>query len=238
MVEDAAQSQGARRHGVQRRRPGPRRGHQLLPRQEPRRVRRRRCRAHQFRGVGGADADDRGTTGRRGSTSMRCSASTAGSTPCRPSCCRRSCGGSPAGTRPGGRRPTATIELLAGCDAVSGPRTLDGNEHVWHLYAVRVPDRDRVLKELHAAGIGAGIHYPAPIHLTAAFADLDTGRRLPGRRAYGGRTAEPADLPGDNPRTAAARGLGADVGPVAADRGWPRPERPGSSVSPRCRAAR
>ena len=38
---------------------------------------------------------------------------------------------------------------------------------------VRVPDRDRVLKELHAAGIGAGIHYPAPIHLTEAFADLD-----------------------------------------------------------------
>ncbi len=64
-------------------------------------------------------------------------------------------------------------ELLSGCDAVVRPRTLDGNEHVWHLYTVRVPDRDRVLKELHAAGIGAGIHYPVPIHLTAAFAGLD-----------------------------------------------------------------
>jgi dTDP-4-amino-4,6-dideoxygalactose transaminase len=63
-------------------------------------------------------------------------------------------------------------ELLSGCDAVVRPRTLDGNEHVWHLYAVRVLDRDRVLKELHAAGIGAGIHYPVPIHLTAAFAGL------------------------------------------------------------------
>ncbi len=63
-------------------------------------------------------------------------------------------------------------ELLSGCDGVVQPRTLDGNEHVWHLYAVRVPDRDRVLKELHAAGIGAGIHYPVPIHLTAAFAGL------------------------------------------------------------------
>ncbi len=63
-------------------------------------------------------------------------------------------------------------ELLSGCDAVVRPRTLEGNEHVWHLYAVRVPDRDRVLKELHAAGIGAGIHYPEPIHLTAAFAGL------------------------------------------------------------------
>jgi dTDP-4-amino-4,6-dideoxygalactose transaminase len=63
--------------------------------------------------------------------------------------------------------------LLAGLDEVIRPQTLDGNEHVWHLYVVRVPDRDRVLKELHAAGIGAGIHYPAPIHLTEAFADLD-----------------------------------------------------------------
>lgn len=52
------------------------------------------------------------------------------------------------------------------------PRTLEGNEHVWHLYVVRVPERDRVLKELQAAGIQAGIHYPVPIHLTAAFAGL------------------------------------------------------------------
>jgi dTDP-4-amino-4,6-dideoxygalactose transaminase len=63
-------------------------------------------------------------------------------------------------------------ELLSGCEGVVRPRTLDGNEHVWHLYTVRVLDRDRVLKELHAAGIGAGIHYPVPIHLTAAFAGL------------------------------------------------------------------
>jgi len=63
-------------------------------------------------------------------------------------------------------------ELLSGCDDVIRPRTLDGNEHVWHLYTVRVPNRDRVLKEMHAAGIGAGVHYPVPIHLTAAFAGL------------------------------------------------------------------
>ena len=62
--------------------------------------------------------------------------------------------------------------LLSDCDAVVRPRTLDGNEHVWHLYVVRVPDRDRVLKELHSAGIGAGIHYPVPVHLTPAFAGL------------------------------------------------------------------
>jgi dTDP-4-amino-4,6-dideoxygalactose transaminase len=53
--------------------------------------------------------------------------------------------------------------------------TLAGNDHVWHLYVVQVPDRDRVVAELNAAGIGAGIHYPTPVHLTPAFAHLGYG---------------------------------------------------------------
>jgi dTDP-4-amino-4,6-dideoxygalactose transaminase len=63
-------------------------------------------------------------------------------------------------------------ELLAGAAEIIRPTVLGGNEHVWHLYVVRVPDRDRVLKELQAAGIGAGVHYPVPIHMTEAFAEL------------------------------------------------------------------
>ena len=62
--------------------------------------------------------------------------------------------------------------MLAQEEDVITPRVLDGNEHVWHLYVVRVPDRDRVLGELHAEGIGAGIHYPVPLHLTPAFDKL------------------------------------------------------------------
>lgn len=62
--------------------------------------------------------------------------------------------------------------LLSGCDEVVLPQVLDDNEHVWHLYVVQVPDRDRVLEELRVAGVGAGIHYPRPVHLTAAFAGL------------------------------------------------------------------
>jgi dTDP-4-amino-4,6-dideoxygalactose transaminase len=62
--------------------------------------------------------------------------------------------------------------LLSHAKDIIGPRVLDGNEHVWHLYVVRVPARDRVLKELQAAGVGAGIHYPVPVHLTPAFAGL------------------------------------------------------------------
>ncbi|MFD2091854.1 DegT/DnrJ/EryC1/StrS family aminotransferase [Blastococcus deserti] len=61
-------------------------------------------------------------------------------------------------------------ELLADVPEVRLPSVADGNEHVWHLYVVRVARRDTVLAELNAAGIGAGIHYPVPVHHTGAFA--------------------------------------------------------------------
>ncbi len=50
-----------------------------------------------------------------------------------------------------------------------------GTDHVWHLYVVRVPERDRVLAHLTERGIGAGIHYPCPVHLTGAFRQLGRG---------------------------------------------------------------
>lgn len=62
--------------------------------------------------------------------------------------------------------------LLADLPNVERPNTLQGNEHVWHLYVVRVANRDEVLKSLNAAGIGAGVHYPIPIHLQGAFRHL------------------------------------------------------------------
>ncbi|KDN83163.1 DegT/DnrJ/EryC1/StrS family aminotransferase [Kitasatospora cheerisanensis] len=64
-------------------------------------------------------------------------------------------------------------KLLGGLEGVTLPRTAPGNEHVWHLYAVRVErDRDGVLAELQQAGIGAGVHYPVPVHLQPAFRQL------------------------------------------------------------------
>ncbi|HKH43099.1 MAG TPA: DegT/DnrJ/EryC1/StrS family aminotransferase [Thermoanaerobaculia bacterium] len=62
--------------------------------------------------------------------------------------------------------------LLADFPGVETPRTLPGNEHVWHLYVVRVPRRDQVLERLQAEGIGAGIHYPVPLHLHGALSHL------------------------------------------------------------------
>jgi dTDP-4-amino-4,6-dideoxygalactose transaminase len=43
---------------------------------------------------------------------------------------------------------------------------------VFHLYVVRVADRERVQKELTAGGIGTGIHYPFPLHLSKPYAAL------------------------------------------------------------------
>lgn len=44
--------------------------------------------------------------------------------------------------------------------------------HVYHVYAVRLPWRDEALTLLRDAGIGAGIHYPVPVHLQTAYAEL------------------------------------------------------------------
>ena len=67
-------------------------------------------------------------------------------------------------------------ELLAGVAGVTVPTSAPGNSDVWHLYVIRVAERDRVLKGLNDAGVGAGIHYPTPLHLTEAYADLKLGR--------------------------------------------------------------
>lgn len=63
-------------------------------------------------------------------------------------------------------------ELLAELPDVVLPRTAPGNEHVWHLYVIQVPDRDAVLARLNEAGVGAAVHYPVPVHLHPAFAYL------------------------------------------------------------------
>jgi dTDP-4-amino-4,6-dideoxygalactose transaminase len=70
-------------------------------------------------------------------------------------------------------------ELLAGLDQVVTPTTVAGNGHVFHQYVVRVPERDRVLASLVADGIGAGLHYPTPVHLLTSFAGIADAGSFP-----------------------------------------------------------
>jgi dTDP-4-amino-4,6-dideoxygalactose transaminase len=44
--------------------------------------------------------------------------------------------------------------------------------HVYHIYAIRTPRRQAWQDALQAQGIQTGIHYPIPVHLLPAFADL------------------------------------------------------------------
>jgi dTDP-4-amino-4,6-dideoxygalactose transaminase len=47
--------------------------------------------------------------------------------------------------------------------------------HVYHLFVVRHPDRDGLRCRLAARGVGTGCHYPLPVHLQPAYADLGYG---------------------------------------------------------------
>ena len=64
-------------------------------------------------------------------------------------------------------------ELFAGTGGmVTPPFVPSGSRPVYHLYVVRVRDRERLQEGLAAAGIGTGIHYPIPLHLSKAYEAL------------------------------------------------------------------
>jgi dTDP-4-amino-4,6-dideoxygalactose transaminase len=51
------------------------------------------------------------------------------------------------------------------------PSDPDWADSVWHLYVIRVADRDNFMSNLDKAGIDTMIHYPIPPHLQPAYAD-------------------------------------------------------------------
>jgi len=64
-------------------------------------------------------------------------------------------------------------ELFADAgDAVVVPVEAPWMRGVYHLYVIRVPDRDGLRLALADAGIGTGIHYPIPLHLQKAYEHL------------------------------------------------------------------
>ncbi len=58
---------------------------------------------------------------------------------------------------------------------------------VYHLYVIRVDDRERLRDHLSKTGIGTGIHYPIPLHLQRAYENLRYGK---GAFPVAERTAE------------------------------------------------
>ncbi len=66
-------------------------------------------------------------------------------------------------------------QLLEDDPRVIRPFVAPHNRSVYHIYAVRVPDRDGVLQRMAARGVTCGIHYPVPIHLQRAYEFLGRG---------------------------------------------------------------
>lgn len=71
------------------------------------------------------------------------------------------------------------------------PLNHDTRQPIYHIYAVRVANRDSTLQKLNAAGIGAGVHYPFPIHKLKAYNHLAT-KPFPEAEAW---AAEELSLP-------------------------------------------
>jgi dTDP-4-amino-4,6-dideoxygalactose transaminase len=55
---------------------------------------------------------------------------------------------------------------------VPTPEAVSYGRHVYHIYAIRTATRDSLQQTLHDRGIQTGIHYPIPVHLLPAYADL------------------------------------------------------------------
>lgn len=63
-------------------------------------------------------------------------------------------------------------ELLSGAPEVVVPKSMPDCEHIYHLYVVQVPNRDKVQAALQEAGISTGLHYPLPLHQQKAYVGL------------------------------------------------------------------
>jgi dTDP-4-amino-4,6-dideoxygalactose transaminase len=70
-------------------------------------------------------------------------------------------------------------DYTAGLSAVKDmilPLEADYARHVYHIYAIRVKDRDKLMAFLGEKGISCGIHYPVPVHLQNAYSFLGKGK--------------------------------------------------------------
>lgn len=64
---------------------------------------------------------------------------------------------------------------LSGIPNLILPAETDDADSVYHIFAVRVPGRDHLLRQLESREIYCGIHYPVPVHMMAAYRFLGYG---------------------------------------------------------------
>ena len=66
--------------------------------------------------------------------------------------------------------------LLQGMEHVVLPHEAQYARHIYHIYAIRVPNRDELMAALRKKDIWCGIHYPIPIHLQKAYEFMGHGK--------------------------------------------------------------
>jgi dTDP-4-amino-4,6-dideoxygalactose transaminase len=66
-------------------------------------------------------------------------------------------------------------EELADSEIVLPSPASEDGDHVYHLFVVATPERDVLRNHLDACGVASAIHYPTPVHLQPAYADLGMG---------------------------------------------------------------
>ncbi|NQU77399.1 DegT/DnrJ/EryC1/StrS family aminotransferase [Candidatus Falkowbacteria bacterium] len=64
-------------------------------------------------------------------------------------------------------------EKLSTCGQITFPEETIKAKSIYHQFVIRVPNRDKVLEKLKELNIGAGIHYPIPLHLQPALKFLN-----------------------------------------------------------------
>jgi dTDP-4-amino-4,6-dideoxygalactose transaminase len=62
--------------------------------------------------------------------------------------------------------------LLSDVKSIVLPQEMPYSRHVYHVYAVRTENRAAFIEMLQKEGVQTGIHYPIPVHLQEAHADL------------------------------------------------------------------
>jgi dTDP-4-amino-4,6-dideoxygalactose transaminase len=91
-------------------------------------------------------------------------------------------------------------QALAGSSVITPAAVPEGRDHVYHLYVVRSAHRDELRAHLEAEGVASAIHYPTPIHLQPAYADLGQGPgSLPNAERLAGEICSLPIFPGIEP---------------------------------------
>jgi dTDP-4-amino-4,6-dideoxygalactose transaminase len=70
------------------------------------------------------------------------------------------------------KRAAQYNQALDGIDGILTPVEASYTRHVYHVYAIRVPERDAIMRQLQEKGVGCAVHYPVPIHLQEACRSL------------------------------------------------------------------